>query len=272
MASTLLKYSELVEVDMSADNDVNFADVEDYGHRVIVDGLDKAATMAYLGWAREAGADRPTAKLATAAEAGFKAALEAALNNSYDDIDGVTTGLHFGTSFLNGENTDPRLRASGVSANDIPLAFVLYKLYGSSAAQTLNVVYNLEDSHGMVSSADVAEAIVSSIKAAEAGATDMMFRDLLAACPQRFFDASGIPVTGIFETNADVSGAGSWPIVDNDIVEIKVKFVFKSTVSRRGVAGREHDITGPSAGGIENEQVIIAPEDYFYVRLQFLIY
>jgi hypothetical protein len=43
-------------------------------------------------------------------------------------------------------------------------------------------------------------------------------------------------------------------------------------VSRRGVAGREHDITGPSAGGIENEQVIIAPEDYFYVRLQFLIY
>jgi hypothetical protein len=264
MASTLLKYSELVEVDMSADNDVNFADVEDYGHRLIIE-CDKAAMTAYLGWERAAGADRPTAKLTAAAEADFVAALVVALNSSYDDIDGVTGGLHFGTSYLDGVNSDPRLRASGVSANDIPLAFVLYKLYGSSGAQTLNVVFNLEDSRLMITSAAVAQAIVDSIKGAEAGATDMMFRDLLAACPNRFFDASGIPFTGIFETNADVSGSGSWPLIQDDIIEIKTKFVFKSKVTRRGVAGREHDL-----GLInENEQDIISPEDYFYVRLQF---
>jgi hypothetical protein len=263
--ATLLKYSDLVEVDMAADNDVNFADVEDYGHRLVVE-CDLSALSAYLGWSRAAGADRPTAKLATGAEAGFKAALEAALNSSYDDIDGVTGGLHFGTAYLNSENADPRLRAAGVTANDIPLAFVLYKLYGSSGAETLNQIYNLQDAHGMVTSSDVAQAIVDSIKAAEAGATDAMFRDLLAACPSRFFDASGIPFTGIFETNADVSGSGSWPLIEDDIIEVKTKFVFKSKVTRRGVAGREHDL---SASVNENEQVIISPEDYFYVRLQF---
>jgi hypothetical protein len=262
--ATLLKYSELVEVDMSADNDVNFADVEDYGHRLIIE-CERDAMTDYLGWERVAGADRPTAKLNPDAEAAFTAALVTALNGSYDDIDGVTGGLHFGTAYLDSENSDPRLRASGVSANDIPLAFVLYKLYGSSGAQTLNVIYNLEDTRLMVTSADVAQAIVNSIKAAESGATDRMFRDLLAACPSRFFDGMGIPMPGIFETNTDIDGIGSWPLIQDDIIEIKTKFVFKSKVTRRGVAGREHDLGLTN----ENEQDIISPEDYFYVRLQF---
>ena len=32
----LLNYAEIVDVDLDATNDVNFADVEDYGHRVVV--------------------------------------------------------------------------------------------------------------------------------------------------------------------------------------------------------------------------------------------
>jgi hypothetical protein len=265
----LLTYAEIVDVELDATQDVNFADVEDYGHRVQVE-IDVAALNGYLGWERAAGAARPSAKLASAGEAAFKSAVEAALAGGFVDIDGVTGGLHFGTANLD-TNTDPRKRAAaGVGANDIPLCFVLYKLYGSSAATTLDKIYNLEDAHGMLSNATVSTAIAASFVAAEAGAVDAMFRDLLAADPHRFFDASGIPEAGIFETNADASGAGTWKMVADDILEIKLKMIFKSKVSRRGVAGREHNLSTPedAAGPQENQQTVIAPEDYFYVRLQ----
>ncbi len=265
----LLTYAEVVDVDLDATQDVNFADVEDYGHRVVVE-MNTAAMNNYLKWYRAIGEARPAAALNSLSEAAFKTAIEAALGAGYVDIDGVTNGLHFGTANLS-TNPDPRIRKNGaVSANDIPLCFVLYKLYGSSAATTLDKIYNLEDAHGMLSNATVSTAIAASFVAAEAGAVDAMFRDLLAADPHRFFDASGIPEAGIFETNADASGAGTWKMVADDILEIKLKMIFKSKVSRRGVAGREHNLSTPedAAGPQENQQTVIAPEDYFYVRLQ----
>jgi hypothetical protein len=78
------------------------------------------------------------------------------------DIDGVTGGLHYGTANMN-TNPDTRLRAAGVSANDLPLAFMLYKLYGMSSATTLDRVYNLEDAHGMLASSTVAAAVSESL-------------------------------------------------------------------------------------------------------------
>jgi hypothetical protein len=261
--ATLLKYADLVEVNMSEDNDVNFADVEDYGHRVIVE-VETAKLNAMLHWERAAGADRPVAKIADTAA--FRSGLIAGLLSTYIDVDGVTDGLHFGTANMD-LNSDPRLRLDQrTSINDIPMAFVLYKLYGSSASTTLNNIYNLEDAQGMIFNGPFADAIIASFEANEDTAVDAMWRDLLAACPNRYFDASGIPVTGIFETNTDVSGSGTWSIIDNDVIEVKVKFVFQSTVTRRGAGGREHDLT--ATPGIENQQEIISPGDYFYVRIQ----
>jgi hypothetical protein len=265
----ILNYSEVVDVDMAADNDVNFADVEDYGHRVQVE-MDLAGLNDYLGWERLVDTDRPKAKLTAANEAAFKTAIEDALASSFVDIDGVTGGLHFGTINFD-TNADARKRASGVtcSANDLPMCFVLYKLYGASATETLGKIYNLEDAHGMLSNSAVSTAIVDSFKAAEAGAVDTMFRDLLAADPHRFFDASGVPVAGIFETNADSAGSGTWKMTEGDIIEVKLKLIFNSKVTRRGVAGREHNLTATDADAAqENQQTIIAPEDFFYVRLQ----
>jgi hypothetical protein len=267
----LLNYAEIVDVDLDATNDVNFADVEDYGHRVVVQ-INTAALNDYLGWERAVGSARPSAKLNAANEAAFKGAIEAALAGGFVDIDGVTNALHFGTANLD-TNPDPRKRgAEGVGANDIPLCFVLYKLYGSSAAVTLDRIYNLDDAMSMLSNSTVSTAITESFKAAEAGAVDTMFRDLLAADPHRFFDASGLPMTGIFETNADVSGAGNWKMVADDTLEIKLKMIFHSRVSRRGVAGYEHNLTATAAENLAasqaNQQTVINPDDYFYIRLQ----
>jgi hypothetical protein len=261
----LLSYAQVVDVDMDSTNDVNFADVQDYGHRVVIE-VDRAAMEGYLGWQRAIGAARPSAKLIAAGEAAFKAAIEAGLAGTHVDIDGVTSGLHYGSANLS-TNPDARLRKNGqISANDLPLAFMLYKLYGSSTATTLDYVYNIEDAHDMLGNAAVSTAIIDSFKANEAGAVDRMFRDLLAADPHRFFDSAGVPMPGIFETRTDAYGSGTWKSAENDTVEVKVKMVFQSKVTRRGVAGDEHDLS--ASGSQTNEQVIINPGDYFYVRLQ----
>jgi hypothetical protein len=265
----LLSYGTIVDVDMDATNDVNLADAEDYGHRVVVE-VSAEAIKGYLAWYRAIGGDRPLAKLNTTGEAVFKAALEEALADTYVDIDGVTGGLHFSSAVLS-TNPDARIRKDGlVSANDLPLAYVLYKLYGSSTAPTLDKIYNLEDAHQMLENASVADAIIASLKANENGTVDKMFRDLLAADPHRFFDASGVPMVGIFETKTDLYGSGNWKTVANDTFEIKTKFIFKSKVSRRGVAGAEVNVSTPenAAGTQNNQQTVINPNDYFYVRLQ----
>ncbi len=258
----LLSYAEVVDVDMDSTNDVNFADVQDYGHRVVVQ-VNKACMDGLLGWRRLTGQARPSAMLVDVS--GFRTALTTALNSSYVDIDGVTGGLHYGTANMN-TNPDTRLRAAGVSANDLPLAFMLYKLYGMSSATTLDRVYNLEDAHGMLASSTVAAAVSESFVGAITGAVDRMFRDLMSADPHRFFDASGAPIAGMFEMNRDAPAVGTWKLATNDSLEIKLKMMFQSKVTRRGVAGDEHDLS--ASGSQTNEQVIINPGDYFYVRLQ----
>ena len=274
----LLTYADVVEVDL-ASNNVNFADVEDYGHRVVVNVL-RSGVNNFLGWERLVDTDRPKAKILTAGETDFKAQIVAAIERGFIDVDGVTTGLHFGSTHLDTNNTDTRLRNSGAnrSANDIPLCFILYKLYGKSTATTLGKIFNLEDAHNMLTNAAVADAITDSFKGlfdatpnttGTAASVDTMFRDLLAADPYRFFNAQGIPNAGIFETNADTAGSGSWNLTADDIIEVKLKLIFNSNITRRGVAGREHNLTATDADATqENQQTVIEPNDFFYVRLQ----
>lgn len=263
----ILNYADVVDVNLDATNDVNFADVEDYGHRVVV-RVSKNCVNNYLRWTRAAGDARPSAALEASYEADFKAAIEAALGLGYVDIDGVTGGLHYGSDNMS-ENPDARLRKNGaISANDLPLGFVLYKLYGASNAATLDKVYNLEDAYDMLSNTNVASAIVTAFKSSVAGAVDTMFRDLLAADPHRFFNSEGIPAAGIFEAKTDAAHHGTWRITDEDTLQVKLKLVFKSAVTRRGVAGREHLLSDANSTTQENQQMVIAPEDYFYVRLQ----
>jgi hypothetical protein len=121
----------------------------------------------------------------------------------------------------------------------------------------------------MLSNEIVADAIIDSLQTNESGAVDVMFKDLLAADPKRFFNTSGVPVTGIFETSTDVSGSGSWSFTDNDIIEIKTKLIFNSKVTKRGVGGGETSVTVSDGSSTQmNQQTIISPGDYFYIRLQ----
>jgi hypothetical protein len=140
-------------------------------------------------------------------------------------------------------------------------------------------VYNAKDALNMVANAAIANAVKLNINDgdhnARGGAVDQMFRDLLAADPLRFFDASGNQEAGLFETNADVSGNGDWKLTTDDILEIKLEFTFLEQVSRRVVSSQQQPTTSgrptPPAGGAAEtatEEVVIPANSTFKVRLQ----
>jgi hypothetical protein len=237
--------------------------------------VDRSKLQAALSWSRAVGSARPVGHFADASGE-LEAAITAALNSSYNDTDAVSDKLSFASAILD-LNTDARIRKDGaVSANDLMMAYVLYKVYGKSAADTSEIVFNLQDAHGMLESADYSAAIIaafnnseseSDVSGNEKGAIDAMFRDLLAADPLRFFDASGAQVPGLFETNADASGAGDWNLVDGDTIEIRTKFTFEHAVTLRTTLDVAQNLT-PLPSQANDETVFIPAGASLYMRLQ----
>lgn len=249
-----LAYSPLVEVSLD-NNDINLVDAHAYGHRVQV-SIPKADIQSVFSWSRAVGAAAPTA---TCDASGLVALLDDAILGGFTDLDGVSTGLHFSSASLD-SITDPRLRESGAnSANDIVMAYVLYKLYGATTYSTIDNVFNLEDAHGMLSNDTLKNALKASI-AGNSSAVQAMFKNLISSDPQRFFDGSGKQVTGIFETNADASGAGNWNLTVGDVIEVRVKFTFGGEISRRSAANEELEV------GADTQKLAVG--EVFYVRFQ----
>lgn len=263
--ATTLKYAPTVEVDLSA-NKIEFADSELAGHRVQID-ISAAALTAHCLWNRTAGSDRPVGSIDAS---GFAGLLETALGSPYTDLDSVATGLSFSSASI----TNPENKSN--SANDLVMAYVLQKVYGLSAYDTANKVYNAKDALNMVTNAAVADAVQASIDAsgnnARGGAVDQMFRDLLAADPLRFFDASGNQEPGLFETNADEAGSGNWKLTTDDILELKLEFTFAEQVSRRVVSSQQQPTSAGNTAGSRTEtaveEVVIPAGSTFKVRLQ----
>jgi hypothetical protein len=267
--ATTLKYSPVVDVAL-AGNPINFADAEADGHRVQIE-VPASALNGACKWSRAAGSDRPIGNILSTP---FSAALETALATSvYSDLDGIPAGLSFTSSAItNEENKSETTKKS----NDLIMAYVLFKVYGSTNFNTTNKVYNAADAKEMVDNLTIATAVKDNIDVSgggRGGPVDQMFRDLLAADPGRFFDlSSGIQVTGLFETNADASGNGTWLITAGDILELKLEFAFTAQVSRRVVRSQQQplDADGGALSPAEEvvEEVIIESGDKFKVRLQ----
>jgi hypothetical protein len=273
MSATTLRYSKLVKTDL-ANNAINLAGAQLLGHRVTVQ-MPVDQLNQFFRWERQVGSDRPVGHFIGDS---FKGALLASLSKVYNDVDGVSNGLNFSSAILDA-NTDSRIRKAGaVTANDLIMAYVLYKCYGSSAAPTKSVVYNLEDAQEMLSNATLQAAIETSFRTEEnltgsagvnKGAVDAMFRDLLATDPMRFFTPSGNQIPGLFETNSDVASSGSWQLVENDKIEVSVEFKFTNPVTRRGVLDPSQQMGSP-ANTDDTEAVVIPAGSTFNIRLQIL--
>lgn len=264
---TQLYYANVVDVDLEA-NAVNFADDLTQGHRVQI-SMAKDDMSKYLKWERAVGTDRPVGKFEDTAS-DFKATLNAAMT-AFTDLDAVSTGLSLSSGVL----ADSSIVSNSV--NDLVAQYILYKVYGSSSYDTKGTVFNIDDVKGMILNSDVSLAIDTSILAnnARGGSVDQMFRDLLASDPKRFFDPDGKQLPGLFETNTDAAGAGTWALTAGDILEIKVNFNFTAPVTRRVVRADQQPLA--SGGGAITpaeeslEQEIIPAGHVFPVRLQIVL-
>lgn len=262
---------------------INFAQSSFMGHRVLfnvpVDFMNE-----YFRWTRAAGELRPTGRFVESpglnpayASSGpkdmpnFTTILERVFQTSYTDIDGVAQGLNYSSTALDSSGDTKRdivnitnntwaYTSTGLgtptvvanqyySVNDLVMAFVLNKCFGSSSFDAWDVVYNLQDAFGMLTNSDLATAIKDSLQEEEdkaviaitplpanqlpgddKGRVDDMFRSLLSMDPQRFYK-NGTQIAGLFETNTDVAGEGNWCLGVGDKIEIPVRFYFRAPVT-----------------------------------------
>jgi hypothetical protein len=210
----------------------------------------------------------------------FATLLERVFQTVYTDIDGVAQGLNYSSTALdstgdmkrdivNITNDTYTYDVTGVgtadspgpgthySVNDLVMAFVLNKCFGSSSFDAWDIVYNLQDAFGMLTNSDLADAIEASLVEEEVKATanvtpvsgsligklpaaqspgddkgrvDEMFRSLLSMDPQRFYK-NGTQIAGLFETNTDAAGSGNWCLGVGDKIEIPVRLYFRAPVT-----------------------------------------
>ena len=314
-----LRYKKVVGLGL-AFQAINFAQGEFMGHRVRfnvpVDYMNQ-----YFFWERASGDYRPTGRFMDdghplfpgqeAAEIDelppFVQFLEWSLGTRYTDVDAVADGLNYSSEALDTYNDSKRDidvynfvtpdeleddptegtvdPVTHYGANDLVMAYVLYKCFGSSAFDAQDIVYNLEDAFGMLTSKALAEAVRDSLEAEDTLATtilaataepkpgqrgkvDDMFRALLATDPKRFF-LKGKQIEGLFETNylvgnEDASGSdpeafGNWCLKPGDIIEIPIKLVFTAPVTVLSVVDNAKE---PSSLSPEQpETVVIKGQD-----------
>lgn len=284
-----LRYKKVVGLGL-AFQAINLAQGEFMGHRVRL-SLPVDLMNEYFTWQRGVGEVRPTGRFTN--DAGdnetFKELLTWALSSPMTDVDGVANGLNYSSEALDTYNDSKRdtaivnVDAEGAdiqdkhySANDLVMAYVLFKCFGSSSFDAADIIYNLEDAFGMLSSAALAEAVKESLavedllalevlegdepKSGNRGKVDEMFRALLAADPKRFMK-NGKQIDGLFETNADVSGsnadasgAGNWCLKVGDIIEVPIKLYFTAPVTVLSVTD---EVRQPSSLTPANPETVV---------------
>ena len=292
-APTTIRYKKVVCWGLSPQA-VNFAQATTLGHRVTVmipvDLMNK-----YFKWTRASGEVAPTGRFnknPTPAVAGsdFVSQLVEAFSLEYNDLDGVANGLNFSSSALDitgdikrdknvyNSKTDTGLpaAANGVTssthygANDLVMAYLMFKCFGSSSYDPTDIIYNVDDAYNMLSSQQLAEVISESLEAEDAlanaavqpngkapslqlagdnkGQVDAMFRGFLASDPLRYF-LDGKQILGLFETNfvrapSDPSVGGNWCLTVGDKIEMPLQLVFRAPVT---VLSVQDNVQNPSS-------------------------
>jgi hypothetical protein len=234
---TKLVYTPLIRVDLE-NNAINLTDAQAYGHRVYLE-IPKGELNNCFSWSRTAGDLFPVGETSASI---LKTTIANHIADGFIDLDAQSDGLNYSSTALNSA-VDSRLREMATpTANDLVMAYVLYKLYGKSSYDTLDNIFNVEDAYGMLQDITFTTSIFDSVKTTDGVASiKQMFRDLVSSDPQRFFDVSGKQVSGIFETNTDANGNGIWNFTEDDVVEIRMKFIFANEITRRDVADGEFE-------------------------------
>ena len=272
-----IRYKKVVCWGLSP-NVINFASAGTLGHRVCV-SIPVDVMNAIFTWTRATGELSPTGRLVANPSGGVSLsdALVTAMSNGFNDLDGVATALNYSSTALDmaGDlKRDPSvggpLSSTHYGANDLVMAYLMFKCFGASAYDPTAIIYNVDDAFNMLSSEQLADAIVASLQAEEdlanacvqpngkaasaqlpgdnKGLVDAMFRGFLAADPLRYF-LNGVQLPGLFETNfvsgtADPSVGGNWCLTVGDKIEVPLQLVFRAEVN---VLSVQDNVQNPSS-------------------------
>ena len=285
-----IRYKKVVCWGLSP-NVINFASAGTLGHRVCV-SIPVDVMNAIFTWTRATGELSPTGRLVANPSGGVSLsdALVTAMSNGFNDLDGVATALNYSSTSLDmagdlkrdpsvyNAATDTGLpgATNGLSstthygANDLVVAYLMFKCFGASSYDPTAIIYNVDDAFNMLSSQQLADAIVASLQAEEdlanacvmpngkaasaqlpgdnKGLVDAMFRGFLAADPLRYF-LNGVQIPGLFETNfvtgtSDPSVGGNWCLTVGDKIEVPLQLVFRAEVN---VLSVQDNVQNPSS-------------------------
>ena len=293
---TTIRYKKVVCWGL-APQAINFAQATTLGHRVSV-VLPVDLMNKYFQWTRASQEASPTGRFVSnpasiGAGKDFVSQLVEAFSKEYTDMDGVANGLNFSSSALDmagdlkrdpcvynkptdtGLSANPVLPATGIStthygANDLVMAYLMFKCFGSSSYDPTEIIYNVDDAYNMLTSQQLAEVINASLEAEDAlanaavlpngkappmqlagdnkGQVDAMFRGFLASDPLRYF-LNGVQIPGLFETNftcppSDPAVHGNWCLTVGDKIEVPLQLVFRAPVTVMSV---QDNIQNPSS-------------------------
>jgi hypothetical protein len=288
-----IRYKKVVCWGLSP-NTINFAQAGTMGHRVCVT-LPVDVMNEVFVWSRATGEFSPTGRLNNPHANGSSKlanALVESFGAGFFDMDGVANGLNYSTAALDmagdlkrdpsvynsqtdtGSAANPsNISTTHYGANDLVMAYLMFKCFGASAYDPTAIIYNVDDAFNMLSSEQLAEAITDSLEAEDAlanacvqpngkavaaqlpgdnkGQVDAMFRAFLAADPLRYF-LNGVQIPGLFETNfvaldasgADPSVGGNWCFTIGDRIEVPLQLVFRAEVN---VLSVQDNVQNPSS-------------------------
>ena len=290
---TTIRYKKIVCWGL-APQAVNFAQATTLGHRVAIT-LPVDLMNLFFTWSRASQEVAPTGRFTNnpvgtvAGQTDFVSELVKAFGKEYNDLDGVASGLNFSSSALDmagdlkrdpcvynvqtdtGSSAAPKgVSTTHYGANDLVMAYLMFKCFGSSSYDPTDIIYNVDDAFNMLSSQQLAEVINASLEAEDAlanaavlpngkpvsqqlagdnkGQVDAMFRGFLASDPLRYF-LNGVQIPGLFETNfvcppSDPSVGGNWCLTVGDKIEVPLQLVFRAPVTIMSV---QDNVQNPSS-------------------------
>jgi len=245
-------------------NTIRFATAASFGHRVSVN-----VTSTQLGgifkWSRTKNTSVPKSILnPTAADGKDKLAalIATLLKTTYTDKDANVNGLNFSSSALSAmESATPsapvRVTPGISSANDLVMAYVLFRCFGKTNYSDISEIYNLADAYAMVDDAVLGNAIADAIDT-NPDEVESFLREQLKYDTARYISGNTLP-TGMFDSNGDnaetADSTGDMEWVTGDIIEIPVRLVFRAPVT---VANMSDDVVYSS--GAKSETNVIEGE------------
>jgi len=243
MSALCMRFRKIVTSGLS-ENAIRFATATSFGHRLTVNV--SAATLATIfKWKREMNTSVPKGVLATATNStdigkegrdALRTLLETALTSTIVDRDANANGLDFSSAILDSleaKNSAVRAAAASGSANDLVMAYVLFRCFGKTDYSNIGEIYNLQDAHDMVDTDALCDAIADAVRNNTAE-VESFLQEQLKNDLSRYI-SGGTVQAGLFDPNNAAAetqdSSGAMEFVIGDVIEIPVRLVFRAPVS-----------------------------------------